>query len=233
MNQWKTFRPSGINAPCPIDIQLPCGWHSTHYPQKGGLSHTSHMYSICWWMKTMNSNRSLLFSGEQKGTWLLTHADLTPWALKWGIPKSPWVSILKWSSMTWMISGYPHGLGNLHIKLFLYIYPITYPLRLVYSHYISTIWRFPEMKGYPKSSTLIGQDLPSSYWGTPPCMKRPICTPKTSRNVRPGSASGPLWLHPPRGWSSRCSSDPEATRPAVTGWCIIGIRMLQDGAPSR
>ena len=65
-------------------------------------------------------------------------ADLTPWALKWGIPKSPWVSILKWSSMTWMISGYPHGLGNLHIKLFLYIYiyPITYPLRLVYSNYI-------------------------------------------------------------------------------------------------
>ena len=137
MNQWKTFRPSGINAPCPIDIQLPCGWHSTHYPQKGGLSHTSHMYSICWWMKTMNSNRSLLFSGEQKGTWLLTHADLTPWALKWGIPKSPWVSILKWSSMTWMISGYPHGLGNLHIKLFLYIY-------IYISHYIPiTIGIFP------------------------------------------------------------------------------------------
>jgi hypothetical protein len=28
--------------------------------------------------------------------------------LNWGIPKSPWVSILKWSFMTWMISGDPH-----------------------------------------------------------------------------------------------------------------------------
>ena len=27
--------------------------------------------------------------------------------LNWGIPKSPWVSILKWSFMTWMISGGP------------------------------------------------------------------------------------------------------------------------------
>ena len=29
-------------------------------------------------------------------------------------PKSPWVSILKWLSMTWMIWGYPHDLGNPH-----------------------------------------------------------------------------------------------------------------------
>ena len=28
--------------------------------------------------------------------------------LTWGIPKSPWVSILKWSFMTWMVSGDPH-----------------------------------------------------------------------------------------------------------------------------
>ena len=33
-----------------------------------------------------------------------------------GSPK-PWVSILQWSSMTWMIWGYPHDLGHLVISL--------------------------------------------------------------------------------------------------------------------
>ena len=32
-----------------------------------------------------------------------------------GSPTKPWVSEKKWSSMTWMIWGYPHDLGNLQI----------------------------------------------------------------------------------------------------------------------
>ena len=35
--------------------------------------------------------------------------------LKWGKPKSPWVSILSHGLMTWMIWECPHILGNLHI----------------------------------------------------------------------------------------------------------------------
>ena len=131
------------------------GIQHTIYPQKGGLSHTSHMYSICWWIKT---HYTIFGRMNSKKSRLLTHADLTPWALKWGIPKSPWVSILKWSSMTWMISGYPHGLGNLHIKTILvYIY---IPLHTHYDWYIPIIYPlyggFLKWRGTPKSSTLIG-----------------------------------------------------------------------------
>ena len=36
--------------------------------------------------------------------------------LKSGIPKSPWISILTRSSMTWTICCYPHDLGNLQVE---------------------------------------------------------------------------------------------------------------------
>ena len=36
--------------------------------------------------------------------------------LKSGIPKSPWISILTRSSMTWTICCYPHDIGNLQVE---------------------------------------------------------------------------------------------------------------------
>ena len=52
-----------------------------------------------------------------------SHFRKPPWGfLKFEIPQTMG-SILKWSSMTWMIFGEPHVLGNLHIyQLYLNVY---------------------------------------------------------------------------------------------------------------
>ena len=53
--------------------------------------------------------------------------------LKWGVPKSPWLSILKsWSSMTWMIRVYPHDSGNQFSRRNAKEHPVTAGQLLVY-----------------------------------------------------------------------------------------------------
>ena len=53
------------------------------------------------------------------GGWMVP-LDMCGGFLKWGYPKPPLVSILKWSSMTWMIWGTPI-LGTPHIHRVYYV----------------------------------------------------------------------------------------------------------------
>ena len=61
-----------------------------------------------------------------------SHENLNSWrcankTFVWGFPKmevplKPLVSILQWSFMTWVIWGYPHDLGNIHLLYWMVVW---------------------------------------------------------------------------------------------------------------